>query len=124
MRYAYPDVVVVCGAPEFEDAEVDTLLNPTVIVEVLSPSTEAYDRGAKSQTYRAMPTLREIILVSQDTPHLEHYKRNEHHEWVLNDVSGLEAAVYCPSINCVLNLSDVYNKVKFNDNAETDGNNP
>src|SRR5690242_1556857 len=73
--YTYPDVTVVCGRQEFEDAQVDTLLNPTLIVEILSPSTEAYDRGAKFGYYRALPSLREYLLVAQDQVLLEHYVR-------------------------------------------------
>ncbi|MDX1993958.1 MAG: Uma2 family endonuclease [bacterium] len=119
-RYAYPDVVVVCGTPEFEDAEVDTLLNPTVIIEVLSPSTEAYDRGTKFKKYREMPTLQEIVFVAQDAPHFEHYKRNELGEWVLADVMGLEADSHFPSINCTLHLGDVYDNVGFDAPTNSD----
>ena len=71
--YTYPDVTVVCGEPQFEDAEVDTLLNPKVLVEVLSPSTADYDRGGKFTHYRRLPSLQEYVLISQDRPLVEHY---------------------------------------------------
>jgi Uma2 family endonuclease len=73
--YHYPDIVVACGTPQFEDAHVDTLLNPTLLIEVLSPSTEAYDRGGKFAHYRKILTLQEYLLVSQDQPSIERYQR-------------------------------------------------
>ena len=82
--YTYPDVTVACGEPEFEDAEVDTLLNPRVIVEVLSPSTADYDRGRKFTHYRRLPSLREYVLISQECPLVEHYVRQGQDEWLLS----------------------------------------
>lgn len=111
--YTYPDVTVVCGEAEFEDAELDTLLNPTVIVEVLSPSTEAYDRGAKFRHYRRVPSLQEYLLVAQDKPYLEHYVRQPGDEWLLSTAERPEEVVELPSIGCHLALADVYSKVEF-----------
>ncbi len=108
--YHYPDLVVVCGTPEFEDAHVDTLLNPTLLIEVLSPSTEAYDRGGKFAHYRKIPTLREYLLVAQDQPSIERYQR-QGDVWVLSEAVGLEAVVPLDSIDCVLSLREVYDKV-------------
>ena len=90
--YTYPDVIGLCEEPRFEDAEIDTLLNPTVIIEVLSPSTERYDRGEKFAHYRRLESLREYILVAQDIRRIEHYRR-EGDSWVLTEVSEPDAAL-------------------------------
>src|SRR5215831_8183800 len=90
--YAYPDVVVVCDQPGFTDAYVDTLLNPQVLIEVLSPSTEAYDRGFKSQQYRTLESLQEYALVAQNEPRIEVFRRRSGPQWVLTEFSGLESA--------------------------------
>jgi len=108
--YHYPDIVVVCGTPQFEDAHVDTLLNPTLLIEVLSSSTEAYDRGGKFAHYRKISTLREYLLVAQDQPSIERYLR-QGDVWVLSEALGLDATVPLESINCVLSLREVYDKV-------------
>lgn len=108
--YHYPDIVVVCGEPQFEDAHVDTLLNPTLLIEVLSPSTEAYDRGGKFAHYRKIPTLREYLLVSQDQPSIERYVR-QGDVWVLSEAAGLDALMPLDSIGCALSLGEVYDKV-------------
>ena len=111
--YTYPDVSVVCGEPEFEDAEVDTLLNPKVIVEVLSPSTADYDRGGKFTHYRRLPSLQEYVLISQDRPLVEHYVRQGQDEWLLTEHSSLEDGLILPSIGCRLPFSEIYLKVRF-----------
>ncbi len=111
--YTYPDIVVVCNEPQFEDAELDTLLNPTLIIEVLSDSTEKYDRGKKSENYRSIESLREYLLVAQDEPKLEHYARQSNGGWLLTDYHTLEATVSLPAIECHLSLRDVYDKVVF-----------
>ncbi len=111
-RYLYPDVVVVCGDAEFDDDAVDTLTNPLVIVEVLSPSTENYDRTTKRAWYRRIESLQEYVLVSQDSPHVERYvKRDE--GWALTDTDGLEATIRLESIGCELALSEIYDRVTF-----------
>ena len=108
--YHYPDIAVVCGKPQFEDALGDTLLNPTLLVEVLSPSTEAYDRGGKFAHYRKIDTLREYLLVVQDQPSIERYVW-QGDVWILTEAEGLEASVPMESIDCVLSLREVYDKV-------------
>jgi Uma2 family endonuclease len=108
--YTYPDVVVACGEPQFEDAELDTLLNPILIVEVLSKSTEGYDRGAKFEHYRTLPSLSEYLLVAQDRVHVEHWGR-ETDRWYLTETNDLGASLELPSIGCTLALSDVYDRV-------------
>ena len=110
--YFYPDVGVVCGEPRFEDNIFDTLLNPIVIVEVLSPSTEAYDRGEKFSHYRQLQSLREYILVSQDKVCVEHYVRQTE-QWVLTDFQELEQHLPLTSIQCELPLREIYERVSF-----------
>lgn len=109
--YAYPDVVVVCGPPEFQDDEFDVLLNPTVIIEVLSESTEGYDRGLKFERYRRRASLQEYVLVAQDRVSVERYTREGDH-WILTEAHGLDNVVELPSIGCALTLRDVYDKVE------------
>jgi Uma2 family endonuclease len=108
--YHYPDIAVVCGKPEFEDGQMDTLLNPNVLVEILSSSTEAYDRGDKFSGYRKIPSLREYLLVSQDKPLIERYVR-QGDAWVLTEMEGLEGVVNLETIGCVLAMSEVYDRV-------------
>lgn len=110
--YVYPDVVATCKKPRFEDDTFDTLLNPQLIVEVLSESTEGFDRGMKFESYRKIESLHEYLLVDQNRPHIEHYSR-EHGPWVLSEAHGLESALLLPAVNCRLDLADVYAKVDF-----------
>ena len=109
--YAYPDVTVVCGEAQFEDTQQDTLLNPTLIVEVLSDSTEAYDRGGKFAHYRKLASLLEYVLITQTKPHLEHYVRQPDNRWLLAEVDSLRDTLHFPSIDCHLALAEVYDKV-------------
>jgi Uma2 family endonuclease len=111
--YTYPDLVVACGDPQFEDDELDTLLNPTLIIEVLSPSSEAYDRGKKFEHYQMLPSLSEYVLVSQDEPRMEQFLRQDGNRWLLTVATGLEASIALPSIQCELALAEVYLKVAF-----------
>jgi Uma2 family endonuclease len=108
--YHYPDIAVVCGTPQFEDEQVDTLLNPTVLIEVLSPSTEAYDRGGKFANYRKIASLCEYLLVAQDEAHVDRYLR-QGEAWLLTETEGLGASVALDSIGCALALREVYDKV-------------
>lgn len=109
--YTYPDVTVVCGTPELEDEHFDMLLNPTVLIEVLSPSTEQWDRGRKAEHYRGIPSLQEYVLVSQDAPRIEQYRRQGEREWMLIDAIGTEERIELTSIGCGLALRDVYDRV-------------
>jgi len=111
--YTYPDVVVVCGEPEFEDDHVDTLLNPTLLVEVLSPSTERYDRIAKTAYYRTLDSLKEHLLVSQDEIRVEQYVKQPDGTWLLIEHRSLDNTVELNSIECQLALRDVYDKVSI-----------
>lgn len=109
--YTYPDVVVVCGAPEFEDSEVDTLLNPVIVIEVLSRTIDGYDRGDKFEHYRSLRSLSEVILVAQDKYHLEQYTKQKDNHWLLSDTNNLQDKIKLRSINCELSLNAVYRKV-------------
>ena len=110
--YTYPDIAALCGAPELEDDAVDTLLNPSVIIEVLSPSTEAYDRGAKFAHYQTIASLHEYVLVAQDQPRIEIFRRQEHGDWLYSVAETPEATVRLEVINCELTLADVYEGVE------------
>ncbi|MDT5121150.1 MAG: hypothetical protein QOC96_632 [Acidobacteriota bacterium] len=114
--FSYPDVVVVCGEPQFYDARRDVLLNPNVIIEVLSPSTEAFDRGEKFLRYRThLASLTDYLLVSQDKCLIEHYRRMNDRRWELIFVEEMESGVQIASIDCRLRLADVYDRVTFPD---------
>jgi len=112
-EYVYPDVVVVCGEPALEDNRGDVLVNPTLIAEVLSGSTESYDRGRKFEIYQALESLREYVLVAQDRPRVEHYLRQDGHVWLYTDVSGLDSSVSFSSLGCQVPLAEIYDKVTF-----------
>lgn len=112
-NYLYPDVVAVCGEPQLEDDQVDTLLNPTVIIEVLSPSTEIYDRVKKFQLYLTLNSMQEYILISQDIPRVEHYIRQPNGQWFYEQITNLESQLELPSINCTVPLATIYNKITF-----------
>jgi len=116
--YTYPDVTVVCGDAKFADDVFDTLLNPTVIIEILSPSTEAYDRGGKFRNYRKLASLQEYVLVSQNPHHVERFLFQDNGIWSFTDAEGPDATIELSSIDCVLTLTDVYHRVVF---PETDG---
>jgi Uma2 family endonuclease len=111
-RYTYPDLTVVCEPPTFEDSLLDTLLNPLLMIEILSPSTEAYDRGEKFGFYRRIKSLQEFVFVSQDKPRLERYLR-QGNEWRFSEVEGLETHLHLASIGCTLSLARVYKKLSF-----------
>ncbi len=111
--YVYPDIVVVCGKPDIVDDRGDTLLNPTIIIEVLSPSTEAQDRGEKSWQYRALDSLQAYLLIAQDRMHIEHYHREIDKTWKVMDITDADAVIDIPSIGCTLNVADIYEKVTF-----------
>jgi Uma2 family endonuclease len=120
--YAYPDVVVVCGERQFADGRRDVLLNPTLIVEVLSPTTEAYDRGGKFEGYRHLESLQEYLLIAQDRAHVEQYTRQPDGRWLLAEAGGLAAVLHLPSIGCDLALADVYEGVSFETATQPDAN--
>jgi Uma2 family endonuclease len=111
--YTYPDVGVVCGKGRYEDKHGDTLLNPTVIIEVISDSTESYDRGRKFEMYRTLESLTDYLLVAQDEPLVEHFSRMSDGRWALSEHKGMDAAVAIASIDCALALADIYDKIDF-----------
>jgi Uma2 family endonuclease len=128
--YAYPDLVIVCGAMQCHSQAEDVLVNPKVIVEVLSPSTEAFDRGEKFRRYRAwLPTLTDYVLVAQDRPVIDHYQRTstgapapvpphggrsqEQTRWELETLEGLDTNLHLPSIACTVPLTEVYERIVF-----------
>jgi Uma2 family endonuclease len=112
--YAYPDLVVVCGAMQFHSQAEDVLVNPQVIVEVLSPSTEALDRGEKFHRYRHwLPTLTDYVLVGQDRPVIDHYQRAEDGLWMLQTLEDLEARLALETIGCTVPLAEVYERIVF-----------
>lgn len=110
--YTYSDVVALCGKARFDDEQKDTLLNPGVIIEVLSKSTEAYDRGEKSEHYRKIDSLTEYLMVSQEKHHVDHYVRQPDNNWLLSEAASLEDKINLPSINCILALNEIYDKVE------------
>ena len=121
--YAYPDVVVVGGEPRFTDRLEDTLMNPTLLIEVLSPSTEAYDRGFKSAQYRTIESLQEYALVSQSEPRVEVYRRQPGGHWLLSEFVGLQSSCAFESVDCMIALSEIYSKVTFG-GEEAEGSRP
>ena len=118
-RYTYPDVVVVCGQPQFLDDELDTLLNPDLIVEVLSESTRNYDRGDKFQQYRGIPTFREYLLVDQAKAHIERYSKQNDGTWSLWETDSLDGVIHLESIGVTLPVSEIYLKIDFDQTGET-----
>jgi Uma2 family endonuclease len=111
--YSYPDVVVVCGAAEYLDEQQEVILNPKVIIEVLSPSTEAFDRGEKCRRYQTWNnSLTDYIIVAQDKPEIEHFRRKKV-DWAFKRFMGLDAVVTIGSIGCTLKLIEVYDRVSF-----------
>ena len=111
--YTYPDVIIVCNRPQLADGQFDTLLNPTIIIEVLSPSTEAYDRGKKFWHYRTLESLQEYVLIAQDAPLVEHFARQEDGSWRFAAASGLDASLYLPTIDCTVAMADIYLLVEW-----------
>lgn len=109
--YTYPDIVIVCDTPQFEDSEIDTLLNPLVIIEVLSPSTECYDRGKKFENYRAIQSLTEYLMISQNRPYSEHYTRQSDNTWLLREIIDMDGLIQMASVRCELKMEAIYAKV-------------
>ena len=110
--YFYPDIAVTCDKPRFEDDVFDTLINPQVVIEVLSDSTANYDRGEKFRRYRQLESLQEYLLISQDQVHVEHYLR-QGKQWILSEFSALENVLPLVSIEAELSLNQIYRFVEF-----------
>ncbi len=119
--YAYPDVVVVCDEPKYLDGETDTLLNPSLVIEVLSPSTERHDRGFKSARYRLIESLREYALVSQTEPRVEIYRKQASGDWLLSESVGLDAVCRFEGLKeepVRIPLAEIYERVQFEADPE------
>ena len=112
--YSYPDVLVICGEPQYLDDHRDVVTNPKVIIEVLSPTTESFDRGEKFDRYDFWnPTLSDYLLVSQDQPRVEHFIRQDDGNWTRIVYRGLKSKAIIKSIGCALKLADIYDRVQF-----------
>jgi Uma2 family endonuclease len=113
--YLYPDISIVCGGPQFDidDPKQTTITNPRIVVEVLSDSTELYDRGAKFSLYREIPTLQQYVLVSQHEPLVETYLRQAEGAWLLNPIKGMASSLLLPSVNLGVPLAEIYAGVEF-----------
>jgi Uma2 family endonuclease len=112
-NYTYPDIAVVCEEPRFQDSALDTLLNPVLILEVLSKTTERYDRGIKFGYYRKIESLQEYVLVSQDAAHVESFPRQPDGKWLLTEVDGLNASVQLASLQVAFKLAEIYRQVEM-----------
>lgn len=115
--YTYPDIVVVCEPPQFEDTHVDTLLNPSILIEVLSDSTEKYDRGDKFRQFRQIPSLREYVLVSQNCALVERYVRQSNDDWLLTTFDELSGVFEFASVAVRIALSEVYRGVSLSEGS-------
>ena len=111
--YTYPDVVVVCGEEDYLDTQKDTLINPVLLIEVLSSSTESYDRGQKFAFYRSIDSLQEYALVAQDRVSVEVFRKNDEGHWVLYEADAEQGTIEMASVGCVLKLDDLYANVTF-----------
>jgi Uma2 family endonuclease len=111
--FTYPDVLIVCDKPLFADNQQDTLLNPKVLIEVLSPSTEAHDRGVKFSEYRKLDSLEEYVLVSQHQPRVEKFRRQADGLWLFSEAVGLESTITLESVECSIPLAEIYANVDF-----------
>jgi len=110
---AYPDIVVLCDQPVFHDSRRDVLTNATLVAEVLSPSTEGYDRGGKFAIYRGLPSLRQYVLIAQDQPAVDVFTRQPDGRWILDAYTDPAAPIHFEPIDCTLLLREVYDKVEF-----------
>jgi Uma2 family endonuclease len=117
--YTYPDVVVVCGEPQFPDEQKDALLNPSLLVEVLSPSTEAYDLGRKFEHYRSIESLGEYLVVATDRIHADLFTRQADGGWLLRSANRMEDSLDLQSVGCRLTLADLYEKVELSESPRT-----
>ena len=111
--YTYPDAIIVCGKQEFDDTQFDTLINPTVVFEVLSESTESYDRGTKSRHYRQIESLQAYVLISQDRPSVEVFTRTNENDWLLREATDLASEIELDSAKVNLVMSEIYRNVNF-----------
>jgi len=111
--FVYPDVMVVCGDIQFYQERTDILINPVLIIEVLSPSTRLFDRVEKFEYYRSISSVKEYLLISQDKPMVESYYKQDEKKWLYSVVKGVEESIYLQSIDCKLDLKDIYHKTEM-----------
>lgn len=111
--YTYPDAMIICGKPQLLDGAFDTVLNPAVIVEILSPSTQRYDRGEKFMLYRSIPSLKEYILIDSESIQVEHYKRNDDNTWLLQEWKEQTDVLTIATIGLALPLEELYSGVSL-----------
>lgn len=111
--YTYPDIMIICGEPKFHDQQFDTVLNPVVLIEILSPSTANYDRGAKFDLYREIESLKEYILIDSTTHHCVHYNRNMDNTWTLSETKNVNESLSIVSVELKIPLSEIYSGVSL-----------
>ena len=111
--YTYPDVMVVCGKPEYYNNRTDTITNPRVIIEVLSPSTKRYDRSKKFEAYRTIPTVEEYLLLDQNRKYIEHFSKMDHNRWSFAEYNESDETIALASVSFEIAVADIYNKVNF-----------
>ncbi|MGB7442789.1 MAG: Uma2 family endonuclease [Coleofasciculaceae cyanobacterium] len=111
--YTYPDVMLVAGEPEHYDNRTDTIINPRVIIEVLSPSTKRYDSNKKFEAYRTISTFEEYLLIDQTRRYIEHFSKTDSKQWLFSDYDQSEQGITLASVSFQISLADIYNKVKF-----------
>ena len=111
--FVYPDLTIVCGAAQFHDGTKDVIINPKLIVEILSPSSEAFDRGKKFAKYKLLESFTDYILIAQDEPQIDYFVRQENGGWLQKSASGIDAEVPIAAVGCILRLADVYSNVEF-----------
>lgn len=119
--YVYPDVLVIEGEPNFTDSKQMAVTNPCFIAEVLSASTEGFDKNQKFTLYRSIPQLQEYLLIDQFTYRVELYRKVGEHQWLLTELMGEEAIVELQSVNVTIKLSDLYKRVQFQQSTENTG---
>ena len=116
--YTYPDVVLVCERPELEDEQFDTLLNPYLILEILSPSTESYDRGKKFEMYQSLDSLQHYLLVAQDRPSVMHFRRQTDNDWLSRLAQNLEERIVLEDLEIAIPLAEIYERIEFETQAK------
>ena len=116
--YTYPDAMVICGDLQLAEGRKDTVMNPVLIVEVLSESTQDYDRGQKFQHYRTLPSLIDYLTIAQDRPHIEHWTRQSPTSGLLTEFADLGQVIPLASINCILPLAEIYDKIEWTTAAQ------
>jgi len=114
--FTYPDAIIICGDPQLMDEAFDTVLNPSVIVEILSPATQRYDRGEKFMLYRSIPSLQEYILIDSESINIEHYKRNDDNTWLLQEWKERTDTLTIASIGLSLPVEELYSGINLRNN--------